>query len=289
MRNPRVWALALIVLLVLASNAVLPRPPKPEISLPAERVPLFGLEIPNSMVATWLAMVVLVTMSYLVTRAMKMVPGRVQTLVEWAVQALYDLASGITGPRTRMVFPVVGTLFFFILTSNWMELLPGFGSVGIHIVEEGKDAFVPILRAAGTDLNTTVALAVVAVGSLQVFGFRALGRAYFSRFLDLKKLLKGNVMQRIAGLFIGFLELFDQFTKILSFAFRLFGNIFAGEILLFVIAFLLPVLGPLPFMALEIFVGFMQALIFALLTLVYLSVAMGHGDEQVDIPSPEEM
>jgi F-type H+-transporting ATPase subunit a len=289
MRKPRVWILLLVVLLVLASNAVVPRPPEPEISLQAERVPLFGLHIPNSIVATWLAMVVLVGLSYLATRKMEMVPGRLQTVAEWAVQSLHNVASGITGPRTGTVFPVVATLFLFIVTVNWMELLPGFGSIGIYSVEGGTEVFIPLLRGADTDLNTTIALAIFSVASIQVFGFRALGPRYFNRFLDLKKVLgKGNVMQRIASLFIGLLEVFDQFTKILSFSFRLFGNIFAGEVLLLVIAFLLPVVGPLPFMGLEIFVGFIQALIFALLTLVYASVAMGHGDENAEAPSQEE-
>lgn len=289
MDKSRVFLILLVVVVVLASNAVVPRPPQPEISLRAELVPLFGLHIPNSILATWLAMVVLVGVSYLATRNLEMVPGRLQTAVEGVVQGLYHLASGVTGPQTPTVFPVIATLFLFIVTVNWMELLPGFGSIGISRLEAGKEVFIPLLRAADTDLNTTIALAIFAVASIQVFGVRALGTAYFSRFLDLKTVLgKGNLMQRIASLFIGLLELFDQFTKILSFAFRLFGNIFAGEVLLLVIAFLLPVVGPLPFMALEIFVGFMQALIFALLTLVYFSAAMRHAEEQPEASSQEQ-
>jgi F-type H+-transporting ATPase subunit a len=161
-----------------------------------------------------------------------------------------------------------------------MELLPGFGSVGIWTGGGGERAFVPLLRSADTDLNTTIALAIFAVGSIQAFGIATLGPAYLSRFLDIQSLRsEGSFMQRIAKLFIGLLELFDQFTKILSFAFRLFGNIFAGEVLLLVVSFLLPVVGPLPFTALEIFVGFIQALIFAMLTLVYASSAMRREGE----------
>ncbi len=285
MRKPRVSAILLIVVVVLASNLIVPHPPKPEISLAAERVPLFGLHIPNSIFATWLAMIVLVGLSYAATRKMMLVPGRLQTAVEWVVEGLYNLSAGIAGERTRMVFPVVATLFLFILTANWMELLPGFGSVGVTAVEEGERVFVPLLRSADTDLNTTIALAIFAVASIQVFGLRSLGRAYLTRFLNLKKLLgRGNPMERIGSLLIGLLELFDQFTKVLSFSFRLFGNIFAGEVLLLVIAFLLPIIGPLPFMGLEIFVGLVQALIFALLTLVYATEATGHGDEHPHAP-----
>jgi F-type H+-transporting ATPase subunit a len=289
MRSRRLWAALFVVLIIIVSNALLPHPPRPEISLRAEQVPLFGQHIPNSIIATWLAMIVLIGLSYAATRKMEWVPGRLQTAVEWAVEGLYNLSLGIAGEHTRMVFPVAATLFLFILTANWMELLPGFGSVGIQAVEEGQQVFIPLLRSAATDLNTTIALAIFAIASIQVFGLRSLGRAYVSRFLNLKKVLgRGNLMERIATLFIGALELFDQFTKVLSFSFRLFGNTFAGEVLLLVIAFLLPIIGPLPFMGLEIFLGFIQALIFALLTLVYAAEAAGHGDEHPHAPLHRE-
>jgi len=276
----QVLLLLILMVVALVANAIVPRPPRPEISLSAEAVPLFGLRIPNSLIATWLAMLFLVALSYATTRSMKMVPGRAQSAVEWAVESLYSLAYGIAGARTKLVFPVVATLFFFILTANWMELLPGFGSVGILQPHEEGTVLIPLLRSADTDLNTTIALAIFAVASIQVFGYRALGLAYLRKFLDVRRLLSDeSPVQRIAGLFIGLLELFDQLTKIVSFAFRLFGNIFAGEVLLFVIAFLLPIMGPLPFMVLELFVGFIQALIFALLTLVYASAAMSEATE----------
>lgn len=281
MRDKRLLWILLIVSAVVVANLVLPRPPEPEISLRAEIVPLLGLHIPNSIIATWLIMLVLILISYLATRRMKMVPGRLQNAVEWAVESLFNLSKGITAEYTDLVFPVVATLFFFILTANWMELLPGFGSVGIWVGEGGERVFIPLLRSADTDLNTTIALAILAVGSIQAFGLSALGTAYLSRFLNIQGLLgEGNPMQRIAHLIIGLLELFDQFTKILSFAFRLFGNIFAGEVLLLVISSLLPIIGPLPFIALEIFVGFVQALIFAMLTLVYASSAVRHEGHQ---------
>jgi F-type H+-transporting ATPase subunit a len=281
MRNNRLLCILLVILATIVANFLVPRPPEPEISLRAEAVPLFGLHIPNSIIATWLIMLVLILLSYLATRRLETVPGRLQSAVEWAVESLYNLANSITAEHTRLVFPVVATLFFFILAANWMELLPGFGSVGIWTRDAGEAAFIPLLRSADTDLNTTIALAIFAVASIQAFGLIELGPAYFSRFFDIQSLRgEGNFMQRIASVFIGLLELFDQFTKIVSFAFRLFGNIFAGEVLLLVVSFLLPVIGPLPFIALEIFVGFIQALIFALLTLVYVSSAVRHEDQQ---------
>jgi F-type H+-transporting ATPase subunit a len=277
--RPAGWAVAAIIVVALLLNALLPRPPKPQILLHGEILSLFGLHVPNTLLASWLSILLLVAISFVATRRMSLVPGRLQAAVEWVVESLYNLVARSLGDRTRRVFPVVVTLFLFILMSNWMELLPGFGSVGLWPSGPGEGELVPFLRSADTDLNTTIALAVFAVGSIQVFGAQALGlSAYLSRFLDLKKLFgKGSLIERIAGLFIGLLEVFDQLTKIVSFSFRLFGNIFAGEVLISVIAFLMPVLGPLPFMALELFVGFIQALIFALLTVAFASAAMGHG------------
>ena len=274
----RLAALAVVALVLV--NLVIPRPPKPTIQLSAELVPILGLRVSNSMLATWLAMLTLIGVSFRATRRMKLVPGRLQNAAEWAIEALLNTAQRITGTATPAVFPVVATLFLFILTANWMELLPGFGSVGI-VPHEGDGELIPLLRSAVTDLNTTIALALVAVGSIQVIGLRRLGLGYLRRYVDPNNLRgPGSVMERIARVFVGLLEIFDQLTKILSFSFRLFGNIFAGEVLLFVIGFLLPVIGPLPFMGLEIFVGFIQALIFALLTLVFTASALGESSEE---------
>jgi len=142
---------------------------------------------------------------------------------------------------------------------------PGVGTVGFH--EAGN--FVPILRGSNADLNMTLGLAIISIVAIQYFGFKTLGFHYSTRFLN----FKGPI-----DFFLGILELISQFANILSFTFRLFGNIFAGEVLLTVMAFLMPFIVPLPFMALELFVGFIQALVFSMLTAAFLNVAVSHGE-----------
>ena len=162
--------------------------------------------------------------------------------------------------------PLIASLFFFIITANWAGLLPGVGTVGFF--HEGGE-FIPLLRGATADLNTTVALALVSVVAIQYFGFTTIGFRYSSRFLNFS-----NPIYFVLGL----LELVSEISKIISFAFRLFGNIFAGEVLLAVMAFLMPFIVPLPFLMMELFVGFIQALVFSMLTAVFLQVAVSHGE-----------
>ena len=139
---------------------------------------------------------------------------------------------------------------------------------------------IPWFRAPSTDLNFTLALALVMVGLTQYFGIRALGPGYFKKFVDFSGFKEG-IMNGVIALFVGFLELISEFAKIVSLAFRLFGNIFAGEILLVVIAFLIPYIVSLPFYGLEVFVGFMQAFVFLMLSLVFFNLAtIGHGGEE---------
>lgn len=146
---------------------------------------------------------------------------------------------------------------------------------GLPVNEAGNEVavLVPFLRAAATDLNFTLALALIAMFMVQFYGVQALGAGYFTKFVNLKE---GGM-----GFFVGIIETISEFAKVLSFAFRLFGNIFGGQVLLFVMAFLVPWFLPVPFYGLEIFVGFIQAFVFAMLTLVFLSVAVvsHHEDE----------
>ena len=147
---------------------------------------------------------------------------------------------------------------------NWVGLLPGVGTIGLNKLSEGHEKFIPLFRAGTADLNMTLALAFIAVLIIQYSGLRALGAGYLKRFINLKNPIY---------FFVGLLELMGEFTRVISFAFRLFGNIFAGEVLLTVIAFLMPILVPLPFMGLELFVGFIQALVFSMLTAAFLAQA----------------
>src|SRR5262249_23719736 len=147
-----------------------------------------------------------------------------------------------------------------VLFSNWLGLVPGVGSVTI-----GADA-IPLLRAPSSDLNFTLALALIAVTMVNIFGIAAMGfKERFSVFFNFQSPIK---------FFVGILELVSEFARIISFTFRLFGNVFAGEVLLAIMAFLVPYILPLPFLFLEIFVGFIQAFIFGMLTLVFVALAV---------------
>lgn len=239
----------------------------PHISLAAEIVTtIAGFPISNALITTWLVMGILIIMSYLVTRDMTLVPTGAQSVAEMLVGGLYDFFSSVTGTYISQVFPLLASLFLFILAANWVGLFPGVGTVGFF---EG-DEFTPMLRAATADLNTTVALAIFAMIVIQYYGFKTAGVHYSKRFFNF-----GNPIY----FFLGILELVSELSKIVSFAFRLFGNIFAGEVLLAVMAFLMPFVVPLPFITMELFVGFIQALVFSMLTAVFLSVAVSHGEE----------
>lgn len=273
-----------------------------------------GFTVTNSIFTTWLVSLFLITLAFYVNRVFKNVsyddkPGAFQGAIEFIIEMFYDLVHGVgeTAKKTKAFFPLVTTFFLFIAFSNWSGLLPGVGTIGyqheikaealpepgdpLEIPEspavevtdltgaenetaedeeghgEAKTAFVPYFRAPTADLNTTFALALFSIASVQIIGVKFLGIHYPQKFINLKSPI---------GFAVGILEIFSEISRIISFAFRLFGNIFAGEVLLAVIAFLVPLLAPLPFLGLEVFVGFIQALVFAMLTLVFLKIATIH-------------
>ncbi len=268
----------------------------PGIVLEAEKVfSIFGIPISNSIIASWITMLFLIVISVLATRKMKLVPTGLQNAVEAVLEMFYEsVAKARAGEQARLFLPLSATIFFFILFSNWLGvLLPGFGSIGILEHHHGEEVLVPILRSPATDLNTTLALALFSVLGIQAYGVKVQGFFdYANRYIRVGKIIgmfrgrSANPLTAVIDLFIGVLEIFDEFTKLLSFSFRLFGNIFAGEVLLIVIATLFfKILGNLAlivypvsmvFVALEIFVGFIQAFIFATLTLVFLRMATAH-------------
>jgi len=275
----------------------------PEISLAAEEiplpfnVPLLGHSVPNTLPATWLTMLVLIVVAFFATRNIKLVPSGLQNAVEAIVEMFYGFIEGVAGAhQAPLFFPLVATFFFFILISNWMGILPGFGSVGVWAEHHGETVLVPFLRSANAHLSTTIALATVSVGATQYFGFKLLGLPFLGRYFTFRSSSRkeegaaaagglegcvgkvGGFMERVANAFVGILELISEFIKIMSFSFRLFGNIFAGEVLLIVASFLCTFLLSLPFMLLEIFVGFVQALIFSMLSLVFFMIATAHHD-----------
>ncbi len=238
------------------------------ISLAAETLwTIGGLPVSNAYITAWVVMALLIVLSYMATRKMSVIPGNAQLIAESIVGGLYDFFGAIAGRHIKQFFPIVASLFLFILAANWVGLLPGVGTVGFHHGEE----FVPLLRAATADLNMTLALAIVAVVAMQYFGFLNLGGHYIRRFINFKDPIQFSV---------GLLEIVSDLSKVISFAFRLFGNIFAGEVLLAVIAFLMPFVVPLPFLFMELFVGLIQALVFSMLSTAFFSVAVAHGESE---------
>lgn len=240
--------------------------PAIHISLTSEKLfTLWGiLPVTNSLLTSWIVMALLLVFSIAVTSRRALIPGNLQSVGELLVSGIHSLFGSVLHEKNTKFFPLLATFFIFIMGMNWIGLLPGVGTIGLQTLSEGHEKFVPLFRPGTADLNTTIALALVAVVVIQYSGMKSLGLGYLKRFI--------NVTNPI-NFFVGMLELVGEFTKVISFAFRLFGNIFAGEVLLTVMAVLMPILVPLPFLGLELFVGFIQALVFSMLTAAFLAQA----------------
>ena len=267
--------------------------PQPEFKLPAEVVfHFFGFPITNSIIAAWLTMIFLVGFSYAITRQMKVVPGRLQSAFEFLLGWLYNLCQRVAGEENgRKFFPVVATIFLFVAFNAWLSLIPGFGSI---MVTTAEGEHVHLIRGANTDINMPLALALVSFIFVEYFGLKSLGIRYLRKFLNvgqffgsLGQVVRGRLRAGLSGLFtgfihifVGFLEAMSEFVRIVSFTFRLFGNMTAGEILLLIAAFLIPWVFAIPFYGLELLIGFVQALIFGGLTLVFLTLAVAHHGEE---------
>lgn len=247
----------------------------PEISLAAEQIFKVGsFSITNSLITTWVTMLILFAIAIIATRKLTLIPSNLQSIIELVVGGLYDFFGKINGKNIKIFFPILASIFIFVLTANWLGLLPGVGTIGFFREAEEHVKFTPLFRGATADINTTLALALIAVVSIQYFGFLTVGTHYRTRFFTFKDPI---------SFFVGILELVSEFSKIISFAFRLFGNIFAGEVLLTVMAFLMPFIVPLPFLMMELFVGLVQALVFSMLTSVFLNVAVSHGEHGEEV------
>jgi F-type H+-transporting ATPase subunit a len=333
-RKVLVPTLAIVAGLVIINLLPIPKVILPFISIAAEPVfDLFGFTITNTLLASWLTMIILIVAAWLIARKPKTIPGRWQSFLEMIVEGFYGLVEGAAGPKwAPRFFPIVATLFLFIIVSNWMGLTPLFGAWGpIHHAEhghagnpvscndtgticilqeaetaeagsehgavEGKDEgyiLIPMFRGATTDLNVTLALAIVSVFLAQYFGVKAQGISYFGKFIAVGRVTKafrepglgcggriGLFGMGLIDIFIGVVETISEIGKIVSFSFRLFGNIFAGEVLLVVMAFLIAYIVSLPFYGLELFVGFVQALVFMMLSVAFWVVAISsHGEEE---------
>ena len=236
----------------------------PEIHIKAEEVFSLGnFSVTNSLLTSFLVSALLLSLAFFIRKNLAFVPGKIQNFFEFIVENILKLMDSVLGERkfSEKYLPLVATIFLFVLASNWLGLIPGVGSLGLQ-----KEHFVAIFRPPSTDLNFTIALAAIAVFAANLLGSLVVGFGkHFSRFFTLKNPIFS---------FVGLLELVSEFIKIVSFSFRLFGNIFAGKVLLLVIGFLVPYFIPLPFLFLEMFVGFIQAFIFAMLTLVFIAMAV---------------
>ncbi|MGL4651632.1 MAG: F0F1 ATP synthase subunit A [Caldilineaceae bacterium] len=294
-----------------------PNVPEPHVVLGGEQISMYApWWLTNSMLHTLIVDVLLIILALSVRFSLKLVPSGIQNFMEMIIEYFYGLAEQIAGKAARTYFPWIMTIFLFVIVSNWTGFFPGVGSIGVvqthseehqeegateeesrrypgqlamadgNLIlltgdemqakaEEGKH-FIPSLRAPTADLNVTFALAIVTMFMVQFWGFRALGFSYLRKFFN----ASGKGFMRGISAFVGILELISELSRILSFGFRLFGNIFAGEIVLATMAFLAAFILPLPFYLLETFVGFVQALVFTMLALVFFSMAtVGHHDD----------
>ncbi len=267
----------------------------------AEKIFSIGqFPVTNSIINGWLAAGGFLALALLLNRnKFSMAPKGLQNALEALIEFMLGFMDQVTHDRERSkrFLPIVGTLFLFILVSNWMGLIPGVGSIGIWEMVHGERELVPLFRAATSDLNLTLAIGVGAVVVSHVFGIMTIGFfRYWGKFIQVAGIWRAlrrfghvNFADALIGLFtaltelaVGFIELLSEAAKMVSLSLRLFGNVFAGEVLLTVIASLIAFLAPLPFMGMEIIVGIVQALVFAMLTLVYLTMATEppHGEEE---------
>ncbi len=257
---------------------------------PLAAEPIFHISkfaVTNTVINSTLTMLGFVVFAIVISWVIKKTAGRaprgVLNFFESILETLFGYFDTVTHDRKKTIqfLPLVGSLFLFILVSNWIGLLPGIGSIGRYLMHEGHVTLVPMFRAATTDLNLTLAMSVIAVVTSHVLGIAIIGTfKYFNKFVKLadlwyafKSMNPMNILTAIIEFFVGFLEIVSEVAKLLSLSLRLFGNVFAGEVLLTVLAGILPFILPLPFMALEIIVGIVQATVFSMLTLVYLTVA----------------
>lgn len=306
-RNPRrvvplLVALGLLVLSVFLEKPVL------HVSLAPEKILYGGPDwFTNTYLTTIIVDLLLIVMALVVRAGLrKEVPTGFTNFMEFFLEGLHNIVEGIAGKNTARFFPWVATIFFLVIVSNYIGLIPGVNTIqspwsvpspeehaGMAVqtavasaseteafsllaaeTEDGHAETKPLLRAPSTDLNMTFALAVLTMIMVQYFGLKALGLSYMRKFFAFGR----GFIGAING-YVGILELISEFTKIISFAFRLFGNIFAGEVLLAVMAFLIPFIVPAFFYGFEVFVGFIQAAVFMMLALIFFHAAtISHGD-----------
>ena len=233
------------------------------------------IAVTNTLLASWFVTVVIALFFVLAARTKSLVPGRFQGLVEVMFEGVLGFCSSVLGSEmARKAFPIVATIFFFVLFNAWLSLLPIYQFLGF--VNDG-DIKAHLIRSAGTDFNMPLALALISFVFVEYWGIRAHGFAYFKKFVALGNVVRGKPMGLIDA-FVGFLEFTSEMVRVVSFTFRLFGNMTAGEILVVMITFLVPFVATQFVFGLELLVGLIQSVIFASLTVVFLSVAVRHEE-----------
>ena len=317
------------------------RGPTPDIKIKPETIAsikfIGTINITNTLITSWLVVGIVIVAVFLVTRRWELVPRGVQNVVEAILEAFYNLVVSVAGEKNgRRFFPVVATIFFFILAANWLSLLPIFNAIGFSKEEEhgfvmeqtnvGFDVtwvslsslsnlsgetiekddpqakeevekarsegkfvgeLLPLFRGPNTDLNTPLALAIASAIAVETWGITSLGfftygRKFFNFGGAFRGLFRRNprmVFEGAIDAFVGFLELVSETVRLISFTFRLFGNMFAGEVVILMFTFLTPLIVTILFYGLELFVGIIQAFIFAMLTLVFGVMAVSHALE----------
>jgi len=236
----------------------------------------FGIPITNTLITVWFVMFLIVTFLVLFHSRISLVPQKTQVILEMLIGGAYDaVASALQDERiARRFFPLIMTIFLFILAINWVGLLPGVDAFGFYQNTHGVQKLVPFLHPGNTDLNITLGFTIVAFFTIELAGIAYLGfMKYASKFINVKMFRQFNT-KNVMGFFIGIIELFSEIARLISFSFRLFGNIFAGKTLILVALFFAPFILPVPLLAFELFVGLIQAFIFAVLTLFFIKLAI---------------
>jgi len=255
--------------------------------------PIFNIgsfPVTNAYINSTLAVLFFIAIGWLLKSRTELIPRGLQNAAEAVLEFILGYIDQVTHDRKKSLrfLPIVGGLFLFILISNWMGLLPGTGSIGRWLMVHGEAELVPLFRPANSDLNMTLAMAVLTVAGSHVFGVITIGFfRYANKFVKLGDIVRSfrqggiNIMVAFIEFAVGLIEIFSEVAKMVSLSLRLFGNVFAGEVLLTVLAGLVAYFVPLPFMFLELLVGLIQAVVFAMLTLVYLTMATAplHGSE----------
>ncbi len=234
---------------------------------------VFGVPITSTLLTVWLTMALLIILAWFTTRKLHLVPGKLQSFFEMVIGGVFNYMAETLESKSlaKKFFPLVMTIFLFILSMNWIGLLPGVDAIGLHkeVESHGEvvEKLVPFFHPAATDLNITIGFAIIAFVAIELAGVTMLGLfKYGGKFINFSSPL---------AFIIGLIELLSELARLISFSFRLFGNIFAGKTLLLVVMFLAtPYLLPVPLLMYELFVGFIQAFIFAILTLFFIKLAI---------------